>query len=358
MMKIINWIISFLLFLAPFLLLECSTRWWIGHYGDPLQRARKILKPDEELGWVTRSNLKTEFEEQKLFTDQKGLRIPQENPSQESKRILVLGPSSAFGWGVEYGEAWPALISENNVLNASQIAYSIVQGEKLYNKLNEQDLLTIKTVIIAYGVNDIDRFRFFDQENMSDVEYFNQLKANRLDTIIYSSGILSLLARGYQESKIYLHCGYQKPPIQRVGVDEFTKHLRALIFELRKRNIEVLLVNSPNAIQVEASDTNADESDRLYRESADAAAQKQCALSRRLFFEAKKYESWRVIRDINRINLAMERIGSELNVPVADIASRLDGEDKKSLFVDPIHFSVKGHQLAADVIKKKLKELN
>lgn len=356
-MKWISRVLGIGMLLLQLAVLECSSRWWIVHKGDPLQRARRVLTLDEELGWRARAHLDLEFEGKKLVTDDRGLRVaPSSSQKRDSKKILVLGPSSAFGWGVQYEEAWPALIADNSVLNASQIGYSIVQGHKLYAWLRSQGLTGVKTVVIAYGVNDIDRFRFFDQENLSDVEYFRQLGQNKLLGGIYASGILSLLARGYQEAGIYFHCGYPKPPVQRVGADGFAEQLKDLILELRKDNMRVVLVNSANAIQVEPSDLKADESDRLYQESANAAAQKQCGLSRRLFFEAKQYESWRVIRDIKRINQAMEKTGAELGVPVVDIDSRLGGAEKKSYFVDPIHFSAKGHRLAADVIKNALTE--
>ena len=354
-MKWLNWTLAIVLLLSPLALLEVSSRWWIVRYADPLQRARRILTLDDELGWIARSNLNLMFEGKRLFTDTRGLRVPSNVKNDlDTKQILVLGPSSAFGWGVNCEEAWPALIDGNTVLNASQVGYSIVQGQKLYERLRADGLSGIKTVIIAYGVNDIDHFRFFDQTNLSDVEYFKQMGKNELLGGIYASGILSTLARGYQEAAIYFHCGYPQRPMQRVGAEAFSMHLKGLILELRKNKIGVLLVNSANAINVEPNNSKAEESDRLYEESARASALNQCARSRDLFFQAKKFESWRVIRDIDRINLAIQKTGTEMNVPVANIS----GLEQKSFFVDPIHFSAEGHRLVADVIKSALMELN
>jgi len=343
--------------LMPLVVLECTSRWWIVHNADPLQRARRVLTLDDELGWIARSHLNLMFEGQQLFTDGRGLRIaatPRE--STDAPKTLVLGPSSAFGWGVEYEEAWPALIGGNTVLNASQIGYTIVQGQRLYERLHAANLQSVQTVVLAYGVNDIDRFRFFDQQAISDVAYFQQLGKNDFLRGIYASGLLSLLARGFQEASLYFHCGYEQSAVQRVGSEAFAVHLRELILDLRKNNIRVVVVNSAEAIGVEPSDAKAAESDRLYQESSRAATEKQCALSRKLFFEAKQYESWRVVRDIARINLAIKKTADEMGVPVVDIASRFKGVERKSFFVDPIHFSAQGHRIVAEEVKSVLME--
>jgi hypothetical protein len=74
-------------------------------------------------------------------TDSNGFRTDDETSDDASGtpqvvEVLVLGPSSAFGWGVEYHETYAVVVARTagqGLLNASQV---------------------------GYGINDIDRFRF------------------------------------------------------------------------------------------------------------------------------------------------------------------------------------------------------
>ncbi len=354
--KIFSLAVSIFIIGIQLIVVEFATGWWISRYSDPLQRARRVLKVDSDLGWRSRSQLHTTFEGQELFTDGMGLRRASDlNPKPVNKKILVLGPSSAFGWGVEFEQAWPAKIAGQEVLNASQIGHSIVQGQKLYEILQNSGLADHQVVIIAYGVNDVDRFRFFDQQSISDDEYFRDSLNFPWYELLQRSAIGALLLRGYQEASIYLGCGYDQTPGQRVGADGFKKHLHRFLTHLQQQGRKIILVNSANVIPVEANLEKAQKSDTLYLESSKASQRGECSLSRRLFFEAKQYESWRVKRDIGKINKVMDEVGKEMNVSVVDIASKLDGD--KSLFVDPIHFSDKGHEIVAREIQKVLQEL-
>ena len=120
---------------------EWAVRSWIRARGDGLARAHLVLEPDAELGWRQRPNLDTSFEGQELHTNSIGLR-GRENYTPHPK-VLVLGPSSTFGWGVTELESYPGQLQAalaraggaSVVINAGEIGFSLVQGRRLYEML-------------------------------------------------------------------------------------------------------------------------------------------------------------------------------------------------------------------------------
>ncbi len=106
-----------------------------------------------------------------VSSDQNGLRAP--NHSIESNgdtlRIMALGCSTTFGWGVEDDETWPAMLQVylrasgyNNieVINAGQPGYSTHQGLQFWDEIAsayEPDL-----VILGFVIQDSRKVAFSD----------------------------------------------------------------------------------------------------------------------------------------------------------------------------------------------------
>ena len=298
--------------------------------------------------------METSFEGQPLLTDDRGFRIFHQKVSHPE--VLVLGPSSAFGWGVRAEETWAQQISSAPVLNASQIGFSLFQGRRLFESLGPEDLGTIKTVILAYGVNDIDRFRFFGSDGSSDADHYSvpEKEASSLHQLFYSSALSALFVRASQELRLYTQCGASQVPALRLSLEDFENRLRDFIQILKLQKFQVVIANSAREMPFDANEEKAASVDSLFAQSARASKEGQCAESRRLFFAAKAAEPWRVLRDIDKLNMVIEKVGRELSVPVADLAGALTAKQKGELFVDPIHPSIKGHRLAAEVIKKAM----
>jgi hypothetical protein len=165
------WILVTALWMIP---LEWITRAFVRSHGDSLQAARLIQRPDESLGWRQRSDLDTSFQGRPLKTGLLGLRAAEALPVHS--RVWVLGPSSAFGWGVGQGETYSDFLQRelgSPVVNAGEIGYSIIQGEKLYGALRDQLKLSSPAfVVIAFGINDVDHFRFFGKNGPTDEQSF------------------------------------------------------------------------------------------------------------------------------------------------------------------------------------------
>ena len=356
-----------LLGMFVFLLITCLTLgaaefvsdWWIQHRADALQRARRIMSIDTVRGWRQTPNLNTIFENKTLRTDAQGFRLARAHSAAPT--ILVLGPSSAFGWGVEADETWPEILGQrfsthgDRVLNASEVGYTIVQGSLLYESLNKALLSSVHTVVLAYGVNEVDRFRFFGRDSADDIEYFSRPIEPSFGEIFFNSlPFTALLWRGAQEAQTIFGCGFKRAPALRVSMAKFPSVLREFISRLRRDGRRVVYVNSAREIPVTPDETRAALSDRLFLESETLSKAGDCKGSRQAFAQARENEPWRVLRDIDRVNILISELGRELDIPVVDIASALVSPTKGEFFVDPIHPSATGHRLAADQIEAAL----
>jgi len=83
-----------------------------------------------------------------VLTDERGFRVPKAyEPSAEGLRILAVGNSLTFGWGVEGEEAWPAALevelesrkgSPVTVANAGVASYNVDQMDALLHETLDQ----------------------------------------------------------------------------------------------------------------------------------------------------------------------------------------------------------------------------
>lgn len=137
-----------------------------------LQDITSILRRDDDLFWVQRSHLRRTFFGAEIATDEFGLRNPEghiaSRGSADEFRILVLGASPSFGWGVPEEFAYPrrleAILNARSsrpvkVINASVIGYSSWQGLALLKK--HLAVFRPDHIIASYAINDVSRERFF-----------------------------------------------------------------------------------------------------------------------------------------------------------------------------------------------------
>jgi len=160
------------------LVLECIFR-LAGPQPELLDQILSILQPDRELFWTLRPDLSVKFQQAKLTTSKDGFRtnpFPQKLDPKET-RILVLGASPTFGWGVNDGEEWPAKIQNTlrksgkkaMVYNVAVPGYTTFQGLKLAKRLIPK--IKPQYVLIAFILNDMDRFRFFGTDGKTDADH-------------------------------------------------------------------------------------------------------------------------------------------------------------------------------------------
>ncbi|MDP8254384.1 MAG: tetratricopeptide repeat protein, partial [Candidatus Alcyoniella australis] len=155
-----------------------------------LESIEMLLELNSELFWRQRPDLHAEFEGTQVCTDREGFRLDcrrqrSQAPDRNGQlRIVTLGASPTFGYGVEADQAYPSMARELlreshqglDVVNAGQIGYSSFQGIRLFEKYCATWSPALVTV--SYMVNDIDRFRFFFSNGLDDKRALEVIPAN------------------------------------------------------------------------------------------------------------------------------------------------------------------------------------
>ncbi len=190
--------------------------------------------------WVTDPDLKRKpfphKEEQKVFavssnTDGlRGLSVAREKP-EGAHRIMTLGCSTTFGWGVDDDSSYPAVLDsliedeKTQVINGGQPGYTSFQGRWLWNKTLKH--YTPDVVLIGYVVQDARKAAYSDKSQAVLQGDHRYLK----DNVLYNSrvylGLRSMLG-GIQVS------AKERPQngnggVYRVPPPDFAENLRALV---------------------------------------------------------------------------------------------------------------------------------
>ncbi len=350
MKKILITLLPFVIVCAvTFGCVELISSFWISHRSDALQRAKVILRMDPQLGWRQKPDLVTEFENSPVVTDAGGFRQNPSLPAQlKDSEVLVLGPSSAFGWGVNYSETYAGRLPELTglkVFNASQIGYTVAQGERLWEQLKSGSE-KLQYVVLSYGVNEVDRFRFFGVNGVSDDAFFSLPESARfhaLEKYNISLSFWALFLRAFSEGQTLWSCPSVTSPDLRVQPEFFEKKMNALAEKITAAGGRPVIVSSALLFLNQPQDPSLmNKSDELYGRSATEAGQGNCREAARLYREAHQYEQFRIKRDIARINEAVLRLSQKW--PVAVVHDKLNTKED---FVDPIHPSGAGHEKIA-----------
>lgn len=380
--------------------LEFAARWWISRHGDPLDKAMAVLRMDSALGWRQREGLRATFLGLPLSTDALGLRNPP-GEAAASRTILILGPSSTFGWGVREEETYARRLETLlrgrgqavRVVNAGEIGFTTWQGLALHRRHFQGTRPDV--LIVAYGVNDIDRYRFFVDDPRPDAAALAP-GVNRWTVALQNvSGRLKLFhvarRKGLQlVGRAACAAGGGKASAQpvpelRVPPDAFDANLAGFLALARSEGSKPIFVTSafklPRFAEVSAPEEKAgraamEEGLGAYRASDCAAAapaferalradprlmearyylsaclraRGECAAAGAEFDRARALEPQRIEADIRSYNEAMRAVARREKVPLADAESVLEG-GRPELFVDPIHPSAEGHRRLAEAL--------
>jgi hypothetical protein len=346
---------------------EVSARFWIRSFGDPLDRARLVMEPNERYLWRMRPDFSGTFESSKLVTDENGFRVPDGMGSDgvgakelatEEFDWLVLGPSSAFGWGVDLDDTYSAIAAKaagKTILNASQVGYGISQGLRVYEDHRPRWKLTPKTVFIAYGVNDVDRFRFFGPMGISDREVFalqESLEQLRLEKWIYRFAFPGLLMRAMQEGAVKFGCPGKSKLEIRESEDGFFASLSNLVEQVLADGHRPVVIDSPFRYPFVTDPNLAELATQQFAAAHWAANSGNCDEAKRLFQKARANEPHRVAYAISQINTRLRLFVAKKNIRLVEASKMVSAADD---FVDPVHFSVKGNKQIAEGV---LRELN
>lgn len=253
-------IVSFLFFILLLTSLEFTAGFFVKKKTE-LEKILSILQQNTVLFWQIKPNIHTQFQGVEVKTNAQGLRnenIPVKKPN--TTRILCMGGSPTFGWGIEGSQAYPkqleTLLQKHNssqknieVINAGIIGFSSYQGLQFLKTTGVK--LKPDLVTISYVVNDVDKHRFFlnsqeEDKNVTTKKTWQVLLENGLD----QSQLVLLLKRISNQIRLTqpklphnAEFGFQKK--RRVSPQDYEKNLTEMLSIAKKLQINVVFIPMP-----------------------------------------------------------------------------------------------------------------
>lgn len=371
--------LGLLIFLLILLSLEGAAR--LFRTGDYLDKIKAVLREDAELLWVQRTGLDTVFEGVPLRTNSLGFRGGEPGPKKR-KRIIVMGASPSFGWGVEEARTYPALLAREladagkdaEVINASVIGYSSWQGARLLERrvlAQEPDV-----VVFAYGVNDVDRYRFFRSQPLADADL---PAAGPLPVAVSNLLARSVFVKAYAAALNRIFAGTPSAcppsPPERVGLEAYLENLSRFRSAARGRGFRLVVLTSPFLRPAShfrpscgpgALALPAQASKEAVVKFAEANAACPASLRCAALFDAGRWERAAAAAElygaydgIQGYNAALRKLAAEeRDLRLLDAAALLR---ERELFLEPghdfVHFSEAGHERLARRLSGLLKEI-
>jgi len=290
-----------------------------------------VFTRDQRLFWRLRpgQTVTSKFFEGKSYRiNSMGLRGDEIDRLKTSKRILVLGNSCTFGWGVSeeqtYAKRLETLLQgEYEVINAGVPGYSSEQGKRFFR----QELLELKpdVVTMMFAWNDHWAASGYiadkDQEFPPAVVLALQNQLSRLHTYRLLKKALLSQVEPHPDS-----LWDRDSVVYRVGYEDFAANLTEICNLCRANGIIPILVTSPAP-----------------------------SLSR--YGQNRGWAS--AVRFHQVYNRQTRETAEKLGVALVDAAVELDHHDGvyDDVRHDFIHFNAEGHRLVAEQLAAKVREL-
>jgi len=290
-----------------------------------------VFMKDRNLFWRLRPERTVTsrfFEGRSYRINSLGLRGAEIPRHKTKKRILLLGNSCTFGWGVSDDETYAGqlerlLHGEYEVINAGVPGYSSEQGKRFF----ERNLLKLQPDIVAV------MFGWNDQWAVSNrIEDKNQRFPPTV--VIAIQNLLSRL-QSYRLLKKTLLSPIEANPdslwsrdsvVYRVSLSDFADNLTEICDTCRAHGITPILLTSP-------------------------------APSLNRYGQNRRWAP--AVRFHHRYNQETREVAAKLGVPLVDAAVALDQYDGMYTDVrhDFIHFNAAGHRIIAEMLAARIREL-
>lgn len=386
---------------------------------ERIEQILSILNEDTALFWRQKNNLNTLFQGAPITTNSLGFRNGEIKKEKEknSFRIICMGASPTFGWGVLKDDTYPCKLekklqgsmrkySKVEVINAGEIGYTSYQGLKLLR--DEIIQLEPDMITVSYVLNDVDKYRFFRSNGKSDNELLpkNKLLVN-CGNLLRKSKLYRLLKRIIlSESSInsfYLENPEMVPlDKRRVSEKDYAENLSQFVDFARSNSLKLIFIKMPVNLQssknIPSNKEAAEEAEALVKHALlnnkgknnkasfaelIKAAEIDPSSGKALYFLSlyargngnkllsEKY--LKLAREKERshceyfggiYNSIMEKIAKEKNIPMVDIVEAFKNYNKNDpsyLFLDPkqdtIHPNALGHRIISDEIFRAVLEL-
>ncbi|MBI5452892.1 hypothetical protein HY945_05525 [Candidatus Gottesmanbacteria bacterium] len=348
-----------------------------------LESIFNITEEDPVLFWRQRAHLKTEFQGVKVMTNSLGLRNKEISIAKPKGifRVICLGASPTFGWGVSVDKTYPFLLEQRlkeakqrfediEVINAGQIGYSSHQGLIFF----EQYMMKYSPdlIVVSYVLNDIDRYRFFRNEGVMDKE----LKTSRFSAItirlkrlltgsrlylVLNRAVSDLLYKNNRSMSLVLKKQVELAKV-RVSQDCYKDNLEKFITLCSNSGVKLIFVKMPINLSLPSglSDSKTFQEglyglSRLhYTLGCQYLDKKDYVSSFEFFKKAKDYLVFECQRDGKVYQDLMEAVAIKNNVPLVD-AAKVFSENARygELFngkLDPTHPNPAGQRLIAESV--------
>lgn len=407
-------IIAPLFICAMFLLAETTAGLLISPK-NRLERILAVLEQDADLFWKQKSNLDTVFEGVRVKTNSLGLRNGpvQYEKKKDTFRIICLGASPTFGWGVKEGQKYSGQLEQLlrkefkesksvEVINAGVIGYSSYQGLKFLK--NKMIKFSPDLVVVPYVLNDVDKHRFYRSNGKSDKELSSKSKIlvgveNFLNRSMLVGALRKMVVKYQSLAMQYFGSGGESEyiEIRRVALEDYRENLKEIVDVARKNGSEVIFLKMPvnlpaseyvsdqTLFQTEnyiekalmqavdynyegaivslnrAVDLNPYSGKAFYYLGKYYARIKSFDEARESFQKAVKMELFECGKLGKKYNRAMQEVADKEKVILVDIVSEFDEFRKSStadLFLDvrndTIHPSSTGHAIISRAIYKTI----
>jgi lysophospholipase L1-like esterase len=390
-----------------FLLLEVTAGLLITE--NRLDRILALLEQDARIFWKQKDNLDMDFFGGWVNTDDYGMRLNSDGGERKpgDYRVLVLGASPSFGWGVQNDETYSAILEREldkrfipdiRVVNGCGVGYSSFQGLGLLKR----HIARIKphVVTVSFVINDVDNYRFFRNTGQEDkavepLNGFTTAAGNVMDRFAFYRGMKKIAAaiasKAKQGEKAVDYSVF--PGENRVSIDDYRANLLEFIQVCRRHDARLIFIEMPVNLPEGPAVVSEEQGAAYYEkgkqaflegrmEEAEAALSEavkhnpihskayyylgQCAAengdtagANRYFTRVKECESFNCSRDSKRYNAVMERVAAEHGIPLVDIVAAYEADNAERdryLFLDPnedtIHPNKEGHAIIGRQLTK------
>lgn len=295
----------------------------------------EVFKKDTQLFWRFRPSQTIEsqfFEGNEYRINSDGLRGDEIPAKSHKVRIIAMGNSCTFGWGIpreqtftDQLEKWLNTDSElpdAEVINAGIPGYSTFQGRRFF--YSDINYLKPDILLMMFAWNDQwaaadnipDKDQKMPPEMIIDIQnLFSRLKIYRLTKIIMLTLIEDPLDAGL----------IKESPVYRVSEGDFYDNIDAILQYCKREKIKPILLTSPIPSL-----------EKYYPSGA-----------RSLMHDYHEYYNYQT-RQLAKFN----------KIPIVDIAVIFNDYDNlfDNAAEDPIHFNAEGHKTAAGAIYEYFKK--
>jgi len=279
-----------------------------------------LLERDPLLLWRLRADLDTQFEHARVRTNKFHVRGPAfaaaKTPAR--MRVVCLGASPTFGWGVNEESAYPAVVARllarqginAEVINGGVPGYTSWQGMHFL----ERDVLAWSpdAVTVAYDLNDLDVFRFFRNDGRPDSAQKPESAAvvvvqNRLNrSVLYGlfrRTLISALSSGGAFDPTRLP--------RRVSVEEYRKNLLSIERLCRARGVRLVFLKMPVNLPFYRLEKRDPDRARLERRLGDEAVDRGDWPAAKTHYEKSNELDPTVVETYGALAQALRRVGQD-----------------------------------------------